>query len=381
MVFEVLFSAFFSKKEGTVLHLYKYFPLIVCEKDISVLFFQRIITIFVFSTILLFMAIKLTTYYKGEDIPQLPGTNAFHSTALFRIYESTPGFKPILIVAREEEQVLGKILAVIRLKRRLFPPSFLKRCVVYDTGEYFSEKYPEQTVFNELLDQLTREALRYSYLIEFRNLSQPLFGYKAFRKHNYYAVNWLRVVNNLEETKDIEDAISASRMKEVRKGQNNGAKVKVAQNMEEIEAFVKMLLRNYSSKVRKYIPSVEFFKQLDEMVDIKKNKNIFIVEHKKKIIGGSVCIYSDDTAYIWFSGGLKKRYFKQYPGVLAVWYALKAAKESGYKYLEFMDVGLPFHKHGYRDFVLRFGGKPISTRRWYLLKWKWLNRVLNLFYH
>lgn len=53
---------------------------------------------------------------------------------------------------------------------------------------------------------------------------------------------------------------------------------------------------------------------------------------------------------------MRKTYALQYPGILAVWQALRDAKERGYRHLEFMDVGLPFHKHGYREFVLRFGG-------------------------
>ena len=71
----------------------------------------------------------------------------------------------------------------------------------------------------------------------------------------------------------------------------------------------------------------------------------------------SICIYSEDNAYLWFSGGMRKTYALQYPGILAVWHALTDAKKRGYRHLEFMDVGLPFRKHGYRDFVLRFGGK------------------------
>ena len=51
-------------------------------------------------------------------------------------------------------------------------------------------------------------------------------------------------------------------------------------------------------------------------------------------------------------------------------------KQRGYRHLEFMDVGLPFRKHGYREFVLRFGGKQSSTRRWFRFRWNWLNRVL-----
>lgn len=36
------------------------------------------------------MAIRLTTYEHAKDIPELPGTNVFHSTDLFRILEQ-PG--------------------------------------------------------------------------------------------------------------------------------------------------------------------------------------------------------------------------------------------------------------------------------------------------
>ena len=39
------------------------------------------------------MPLKLTTYYKGKDIPDLPGKNTFHSKELFLIYEATPGYK------------------------------------------------------------------------------------------------------------------------------------------------------------------------------------------------------------------------------------------------------------------------------------------------
>ena len=47
-------------------------------------------------------------------------------------------------------------------------------------------------------------------------------------------------------------------------------------------------------------------------------------------------------------------------GDLAVWKALDDAKQRGYRRPEFMDVGLPFRKHGYREFVLRFGGNKAA---------------------
>ncbi len=100
-----------------------------------------------------------------------------------------------------------------------------------------------------------------------------------------------------------------------------------------------------------------------------------MVKYKDKIIGGSVCVFSNGNAYLWFSGGMRKTYAFLYPGVLAVWAALTYAREEGYEHFEFMDAGLPFKKHGYREFILRFGGKQSSTRRWFRFRWKWLNNL------
>ena len=45
-------------------------------------------------------------------------------------------------------------------------------------------------------------------------------------------------------------------------------------------------------------------------------------------------------------------------------------------HFEFIEAGLPFKKFSYRDFILRFGGKQLSTRRWFKVRWNWLNRLL-----
>ena len=65
------------------------------------------------------MPIRLTTYRKGNSIPVLPGYTIFNSTELFRVYELTRGYEPILIVAYLEERPVAKLLAVIRKSVRL----------------------------------------------------------------------------------------------------------------------------------------------------------------------------------------------------------------------------------------------------------------------
>ncbi|MDO4165184.1 MAG: GNAT family N-acetyltransferase [Bacteroides sp.] len=323
------------------------------------------------------MPLKLTTYYRGNEIPDLPGTNTFHSTELFHTFEATPGYTPLLIVASENGRPVAKLLAALQKSFRFFPPMIVKRCEVYGTGEYFDDSADKEAIFSDMLQRLTDEAMRDSFLIEFRNLENPMFGYKSFRQNQYFAINWLRVRNSLHSVERAEDRFSPSRIRQVKKGLKNGACVQEAHTAEEINRFAHMLHIIYSAKIRRYFPDFHFFLRLEERMMKTGQSKIFIVTYKDKIIGGSVCLYSGSNAFLWFSGGMRKTYALQYPGILAVWKALDDAKKRGYRHLEFMDVGLPFRRHGYREFVLRFGGRQVSTRRWFRLRWNWLNNLIN----
>lgn len=326
------------------------------------------------------MLLQLTTYYKGNKIPELPGKNVFHSKELFLIYEATPGYEPFLLVGYIDNKPVAKLLAVIRKSTRLFPPSFIRRCEIYGTGEYLNEEINKEDVFGELLEHLTNEVLYKSFLIEFRNLDNSLFGYKFFRSNQYFPVNWLRVRNSLHSLKSPIGRVSESRKRQIKNGLKNGAETSEAHTKEEVRSLIKMLSKNYSSKLRKHFPEMNFFLTMIQEKRISGIVKIFIVKYRNKIIGGSVCMFSDNNAYLLFSGGMRKTYIKQYPGILAAWKALEYSYEHGYEHLEFMDAGLPFKEHGYRNFILRFGGKQSSTRRWFRFRWIFLNKLLEKIY-
>lgn len=168
------------------------------------------------------MPLKLTTYYHGKDIPELPGKNAFHSKELFQIYEATPGYTPLLIVATEDGRPVARLLAAIRKAKKWLPSSLVKHCVVYSEGEFLDEslstnKEKAEEVFGDMLEHLTQEASRSCVLIEFRNLNNSMFGYRVFRANDYFPVNWLRVRNSLHSMKKTEDRFSPSRIRQIKK--------------------------------------------------------------------------------------------------------------------------------------------------------------------
>ena len=316
------------------------------------------------------MAIRLTTYEHAKDIPELPGTNVFHSTDLFRILEQTPGYRPVLF---EGDKPIGKLLCITRRNFRLL--GFTEKTYVYGVGEYFNTERKREEIFNELLTYFTTLYKEGSFLLEFRNLEEPLFGYRYFRQNGYFPVRWLRVRNSIHH-EQLDKWMSASRKRQIARGLKNGASIEIASSLEDIRAFFMMLKKYYSPKVHRYLPDFHLFAFFSEESFPAGMGKIFIVRYKEKIIGGSVCLFSDDTAYLMFSAGMRKSYPLLYPGVLAVWEAMTYAREHGYSHFEFIEAGLPFKKFSYRDFILRFGGKQLSTRRWFKVRWNWLNRLL-----
>lgn len=329
------------------------------------------------------MAFTLATYYRKEDIPELPGESVFHSKELFQIYEATPGYAPFLVVATNDGVPVARLLAAVRRTKKWLPSFLSRQCIVYGAGEILMHSLSysrRESVFAELLKRVVKETSRTCFMIEFRNLESATFGYRFFRDNKFFPVNWLRVRNSLHSVKKVEERFSPSRIRQVKKGLRNGAIVMDTNDPEDIRVFSNMLSKIYSLRIRRHFPDTNFFLQFNDIMIQRRKGKAFIVKYKEKIIGGAVCIYSKSDAYLWFSGGMRKTYAPQYPGVLAVWKALQDAHANGFRHMEFLDVGLPFRKHGYRNFVLRFGGKQSSTRRWFRINCWWLNKLLTKMY-
>jgi hypothetical protein len=332
------------------------------------------------------MAYQLVTYSKSTELPPLPGQNLFHSVELFKVYEQTAGTTPYIIgveeVPEKEEAeataaqpiVRACLLAVLYPMVSWLPLSRWNRCDIYGQGDYLPGENQEE-LFGLMLQQLMKTLGSRYFMVSFRSMEQALFGYRHFRACDFFPVNWLRIHNSLH-SKSPWERLSTSRKRQIRRALESGVTLQVAENEEEIMAFARMLRLNYSSRMRKHFPGFDFFQLLVNQNRKKELGRVFVVRYREHIIGGALCLFSPLDGYLWFSGGLQKRYPRQSPGVMAVWAALQYAYEHGYRHMEYLDVGLPFRKHGYRDFILRFGGAQSGTRRWFHFRWNWLNRLL-----
>jgi hypothetical protein len=124
------------------------------------------------------------------------------------------------------------------------------------------------------------------------------------------------------------------------------------------------------------MPPKELFEELNKQ----GNARLFVTLYHGKIIGGSACVYSDANAYLWYLGSKRKSVPHLHHERMTVWHAIKYAHDQHYRHIYFIDVGLPYPKNQYREFILSFGGKPVAKYRWFRFTFPWINRLLSWFY-
>lgn len=324
--------------------------------------------------------IRLVTYTSSCAIPRdIPGKSLFHSVELFEVFEQTDGYKPFYMVAWRGNNAVARLLAVVRNGRKFISSKFTRRCEIYEPGEFLADDIKRDTLFKSMIDHLSKIIMPHCFIIELRNLPAPLFCYKGLKQCGFFPVTRIKVYNDLDD--QLENNISESRRRQIEKGLSLGATIEVTENTEEILSFAKLLKYIYSPKIFRHFPDLDFFLKLSTKNSGHKDlAKVFLVKFHQKIIGGALCVYSSDTAYLLFSGGMIKSFARIHPGTLAVWGAMNHARKYGYKRFQFMHAGNPFRKYGFRDFILRFGGNQRSTRRWFKFRWRWLNVLLTKLY-
>lgn len=322
---------------------------------------------------------KLTTtiYRKQEDLPALDDTNFFHSRRLFQICREVPRQKPYMVVVTDEEgRVVSHLLGVVRYRTFIFPPFLLIHCRVLGEGVYYhDEAYPRDQLFGEMLEALTRLLNTRTLYIEVSNLSQKMTGYRQLKQQKFFPVHWMSIHNSLHSHAP-EERITDKLQKRIDNARAKGVTTNVVTDEEDFTAFSKLLREHNLLKPKRYIPDDQFFRRIMKGDD----GRLFVTKYHNRVIGCAAVVYSEGNAYLWYSAFRRKSFIAVHPDVMTIWDAMQDCYQRHFDHMCFMDVGLPFSKNPFREFILRFGGKEQSTYRWFRFSIKWVNRLLRWFY-
>lgn len=317
-----------------------------------------------------------TIYSRSTDLPEMSYHNFFHSKSLFEMYEQTPGQSPYMVVVSDSShRILCHLLAVVRRRGSWMPPYLYSQCRVYGEGDYADSEWRREELFAQMLTKLTGRLRMKCLYTEFSDLSTKMFAYKYFRRCNYFPIHWMEIHNSLH-SKPPEARVSDKVFRKIQRGYASGVTTTCVETDEDRAAGIRLIRQFYSSKLRRYCPPERFLRLLGN----DRHGQLFVTKYKGRTIGSAACIYSNGNAYLWYLAYRKKSYPLLHPDMMSVWAAIKHAENTDCQHIFFLDVGLPFYRNRYREFILKFGGKPVSTNRWFRFNIGWLNYLFSKLY-
>ena len=310
------------------------------------------------------------------ELPELSESNFFHSSRLFAMIEHTDGLQPYMAVVEDSQgNVVANLLTMLRRRGAWIPPYVFTQGRAYSEG-WYAEGADREQLFGLMLDAVTKEFHRHlCFYIEFSNLSKKMFGYRHFRRNGFFPVTWMQIHNSLHSRKPEERLTEKAR--QIIFGPHHEQLItRQAHTQDEVHAFYKILKSYYRFRFQRFIPKETFFQELFESSDA----DIFVTLNREHIVGGSAVVYSQHNAYIWFEATRNKRYRQLRPNWMTTWNVIKDCYSNHYQHVFFLNVGLPYKHNRLREFILNFGGKPVSTFRWFRFTFSWLNKLLSWFF-
>ena len=312
---------------------------------------------------------KVTIHTDTTTLPTLPTGSYFHSRELMELCLRTPRHKPYMVVVTDDDNnVAAHLLAVERYRYAWMLPLLHRHVRILGEGVYAGEK--ENMLFSMMIHALTQQLSGRSMYMEVSHLNQKMFGYAPLRAEGYFPVKWMNVHNSLH-SKAPEERITPKQLEHVTTAIKRGVETHEVKTDEDFMAFSRLMRRHYWLKLRRYLPDNAFFKAMMDEGHCK----ILLTTYKGKVVGCSVMVYSEGDAYLWYTASRRKSYATLHPNAVTYWNTIRQAHKDGCQHIRFMDVGLPFRHSSYRDFILSFGGKEVSTLRWFRISFRWVNKL------
>ena len=292
-----------------------------------------------------------------------PEGTVFQSPAMYKLWKATKHMEPVL-VALNDSRIQGILLAVI-IKEFNGPLGFLSaRTVVYGGALVDPGHEEREEVLRKLLQGLIKAVKNRSVFIQFRNFHEPENDRAVFEELGFTYMERLNLLVDTTLPHRVEERMSGSKLRQLRKGQESGAKISRPEDESEVRAYYDILYALYKYKVKKPLPDYSFFHNF--WLQSKDNGLgiIRVVKYEGKIIGGILApVFNNSTIYEWYVCGLDKEYKHCYPSVLATWAAIEYALENNIKTFDFMGVGVPDQPYGVREFKAKFGGQLVNYGR------------------
>ena len=282
----------------------------------------------------------------------------FQSDAYYSFLAHTSLFEPFRYEVFRNESPVARIQGYIQSDGGLLK-RFLSRRAIVNAGPFFAEDIREDEV-EALLKQCIKGLQRRAIYIETRNFRDYSAYRPTFEKAGFVYEPHYDFIVDTSSLETMEERMGKSRKRDVKTSLKNGASVDLNPSRDDIVAFYNVLEHLYKTRVKTPLFPLSFFEKL---YDASFSKFI-LVRYEGEIVGGTVCVYDDDTVYEWFACGKDGEIKNVYPSTVATYHGIRFAAENGYKRFDMMGAGAPGDGgYGVRDFKAKFGGELVEYGR------------------
>lgn len=294
----------------------------------------------------------------------------FQGESFYRFVESTGNLEPFRYSVCRDGNEVGIIQGYIQKDGGIIK-RFLSRRAIVNGGPALSDDITEEEVESLLKDCIKGLTGKAIYL-ETRNFQDYSRWRHVFERCRFRYEPHYDYVIDTSSLEIAEANLGKSRKRDIRTSFRDGASVVDEPDEEQIKEFYGVLQDLYKTRVKTPLFPLDFF--------IKLNRESFskylLVEYQGKIIGGTVCVFDDETVYEWFACGKDGAYKNIYPSTVATWSAIRFAAESGRKRFDMMGAGSPGDGgYGVREFKAKFGGELVEYGRFKYICNKPLYRI------
>ncbi len=329
------------------------------------------------------MPVKITTDINKIPIPEWdrfiekhPNGTVFQSESMYRLFNDTKKFEPVVVAAFNDDKLAGVLLGTIIKEYSSMIGFFTSRTVLYGGPLIDNKSEDTDKILDLLLKELINQVKNRSIFIQFRNFFEWNDRKEIFYKNDFKYLERLNYLVDTTSEKDVRKRMSSSKMRQVKKGLKEGAEIVDPENIEQVKEFYKLLYYLYKYKVKKPLPEWSFFKSFYEQSKDGRLGIIKLIKYKDEIIGGILSpVLKNKVIYEWYICGMDREYKNLYPSVLATWAAIDYGVKNNLKIFDFMGVGVPDKDYGVREFKSKFGGEMVNYGRFGRINNKFLYAI------
>lgn len=286
-------------------------------------------------------------------------TSIFQQLPFYSFLESTGILEPFRYTVERDGTEVGVIQGFIQKDGGMVKRFFSRRAVI-NGGPWLADDISDvelETLLQKCVDGLKHKAI----YIETRNFVDYSRFRPIFEKTGYVYESHYDFIIDTSSMEIVDANIGKSRKRDVNNSLKQGVTIVDNPTDTEMRDFYCILENLYKTKVKTPLFPKDFFTQLWSASFCR----LILVKLQNEIIGGTVCVYDDDTVYEWFVSGKDRAYKNIFPSTVATYFGIRFAVDCGRKHFDMMGAGAPGDGgYGVREFKAKFGGELVEYGRY-----------------